>query len=220
MNFDVHRLILVNPCPIDDEAYRRAVHATSVLDNAFIVSSFQEACEKIDLVVGTSAIYTESEKKHVRIPLLLEDFIKKISHIEGTIGLVFGREDYGLFNDELASCDMLVTIPTSEAYPSLNLSHAVILALNQLYSFNKKTDELPNAPRRIDGEEKKLLLDSFSSLLDIINYPDHKKEKTIVMFTRMMGRALPTKWEFHSLMGVFQHMRRYHTIQRDHKKND
>mgnify|MGYP006306708153 FL=1 len=113
MNFDVTQLILVNPCALNDEAYIRSVHATQVLDDAMIVASFQEAIEQVDVVVGSSAIYTDSEKKHVRIPILLDVFIEKMKSIEGRIGLVFGREDYGLYNEELALCDMLVTIPTS-----------------------------------------------------------------------------------------------------------
>ncbi|MDG6219320.1 MAG: RNA methyltransferase, partial [Candidatus Thermoplasmatota archaeon] len=122
MNFDVEQLILVNPCDLDDEAYIRAVHATSILDTALICDSFKEAVTQVDFVVGTSAIYTNSEKKHIRIPVSLKDFVDKIQKVNGTIGLVFGREDYGLLIEELAVCDLLVTIPSSKSYPSLNLS--------------------------------------------------------------------------------------------------
>jgi len=218
MNFDVKQLLLVNPCPIDDEAYIRSVHATSILDNALIVHTFKEAINHVDLVIGTSAIYTDSEKKHVRIPITLEEFIEKIHLIKGTVGLVFGREDYGLYNDELGLCDMLVTIPTSEKYPSLNLSHSVSLMLYRLYCIRKNEDDLPHTPQRIDGNEKRLLLDSFARLLDVIDYPEHKKDKTNIMFTRMMGRALPTKWEYHTLMGVFQQTRRYHKKNKNKKE--
>ena len=220
MNFDVHQLILVNPCHLDDEAYIRSVHATRILDNAQIVDSFEEAIKQVDFVVGTSAIFTDSEKKHVRIPTVLEDFVEKIAQVEGTIGLVFGREDYGLYNDELRLCDMLVTIPASDSYASLNLSHAVSLVLYRLYASNKKKCDVPHDPTRIDGAEKRLLLDSFGATLDVIGYPEHKKEKTKVMFTRMMGRALPTKWEYHTLMGVFQHIRRKHTLKQENEKKN
>jgi TrmH family RNA methyltransferase len=204
MNFNVHQLVLVNPCPIDDDAYIRSVHATSILDNAVTVDSFEEAIERVDLAVGTSAIYTDSEKKHVRIPVLIQDFVNKIKDVKGTIGLVFGREDYGLFNEELGLCDLLITIPTSESYASINLSHAVCLVLYTLFSEFEGKNHLPKSPVRMSGSEKRLLLDSFASLLEQINYPEHKKEKTKVMFTRMMGRSVPSKWEYHTLMGVFQ----------------
>lgn len=218
MNFDIRQLILVNPCNIDDEAYIRSVHASSILENAIIVDTFEKAVGKVDLVVGTSAIYTDSEKKHIRIPMVIDDFIKKISEVEGTIGLVFGREDYGLLNNELALCDILVTIPTSEKYASMNLSHAVSLLLYHVYVLMKNEGNVPHNPRRIEGEEKRLLIESFDHLLDVIEYPEHKKEKTKVMFTRMIGRALPTKWEYHTLMGVFQQTRRYHECEKQNNK--
>ena len=42
----------------------------------------------------------------------------------------------------------------------------------------------------------------FDSLLDAVDYPEHRREKTRIMFRRMMGRAIPTSWEFHTIMGV------------------
>ena len=46
--------------------------------------------------------------------------------------LVFGRENYGLYKDELALCETTVTIPTSPDYPVLNLSHAVGILLYEI----------------------------------------------------------------------------------------
>ena len=46
-------------------------------------------------------------------------------------------------------------------------------------------------------------MEHFKELLDAINYPEHKKKKTTVMFQRILGRAVLSKWEFHTLMGVF-----------------
>ena len=58
-------------------------------------------------------------------------------------------------------------------------------------------------PRAADLEERKMLFEFFDDLLDGIDYPEFRREKTKVMFRRMMGRAIPTKWEFHTIMGVF-----------------
>lgn len=200
MNFDFDKLYLVNPCKLDDECYVRSVHACNILDNAKIFSSFENAIEDIDYLVATSSIETKTDKKHLRNPVLLEDLSEKIFELDGKVGLVFGREDYGLYNDEIAACDIMLRIPTSESYLSLNLSHAVNLVLYDLYV--KKTFE-PREKRIIGRMEKERLFDFFSSLLEEINYPEHKKEKTSVMFRRIMGRAMPSKWEYHTLMGVF-----------------
>jgi tRNA/rRNA methyltransferase len=201
MNFDVEILYLVNPCPLDDECYARSMHASSLLDNARIFSSFKDATKDLDFLVATSSIDTESEKKHLRNPVFLPEFSKQIHSIEGKVGLLFGREDYGLFNEEIAVSDLMVKIPASDRYHSMNLSHAVGVVLYQLYL---ERTELPVKRRNLGHVEKEHLFDAFKKLLDVINYPEHKKEKTKVMFRRMISRSLPSKWEYHTLMGVIR----------------
>ena len=199
MNFDFSKLCLVNPPKFDDECYSRAMHAQRILEDAQVFPSFNEAVRKLDYLVATSSIESQSDKKHLRNAIVLEDFAEKIFETKGRIGLVFGREDYGLYNDEIAKCDIIVKIPTSDSYHSLNLSHAVGIILYSLYV--KKTFS-PKTKRNIGQTEKEKLYEFFSDLLEEINYPNHKKEKTKVMFRRIMGRAMPSKWEYHTLMGV------------------
>jgi tRNA C32,U32 (ribose-2'-O)-methylase TrmJ len=66
----------------------------------------------------------------------------------------------------------------------------------------EKTD-LHRKKRPLGSVEKDKMLEFFAILLDEINFPDHKKKNTKIMFRRIMGRAMPSKWEFHRLMGVF-----------------
>lgn len=198
-NFNFDNLYLINPCKLDNECYSRAMHAQNIIDNAKIFNTFKEGVENIDFLIATSSIESKSDKKHLRNAILLEDLSKIIFEIDGKVGLVFGREDYGLYNEEIASCDIMVKIPTSEQYPSMNLSHSVAVVLFALY-INKKRES--KKKRTIGKIEKEKLFNFFSDLLDEIDYPDHKKEKTKIMFKRIMGRAMPSKWEYHTFMGV------------------
>jgi TrmH family RNA methyltransferase len=200
MNFDVDKLYLVNPCELDNVCYARSMHATKILDTAKTFSCFEDAVKNLDYLVATSSIESKTDKRHLRNPLLLEDFAEKVSEVEGKVGLVFGREDYGLFNEEIAACDIMLKIPTSESYPSLNLSHAVTIVLYSLYL---KKAYIPKRRRPMGSLEKKKLYEFFGQLLEDIDYPPHKKEHTKIMFKRIMGRAMPSKWEYHTLMGVF-----------------
>ncbi len=200
MNFDFDKLFLVNPCELDDECYIRAVHANSILDNAKTFSSFTDAIKDLDYLIATSSIESLNDKRHLRNAMVLDELVDKLGEIDGKVGLVFGREDYGLYNEEIASCDVMLRIPTSKSYQSLNLSHAVALVLYILYAKNLFT---PKEKRQIGKIEKEKLYEFFSKLLEEINYPQHKKENTEIMFKRIMGRAIPSKWEFHTLMGVF-----------------
>lgn len=198
-NFDFNNLYLVNSCELDDECYTRAMHAHKIVDNAKIFTSFEQAVKDIDYIVATSSIESQNDKRHLRNAVLLETLSEKLFEIDGKIGLVFGREDYGLYNEEIAACDVMLRIPTSESYLSLNLSHAVALVL---YSLFVKRKAVSKKKRTIGIIEKEKLYDFFSELLNEINYPKHKKENTEIMFKRIMGRAMPSKWEYHTLMGV------------------
>jgi len=199
-NFDFKNLILVNPCELDDECFARAMHAQDIIDEAKIFNSFEEAIKNIDYLVATSSIESLNDKRHLRNAIFLGDLSEKLLKIEGSIGLIFGREDYGLYNEEITRCDVMLKIPTSEKYLSLNLSHAVAVVLYSL--FIKKEIKIKEK-RTIGKIEKEKLYIFFKELLDKINYPEHKKEKTEIMFKRIMGRAIPSKWEYHTLMGVF-----------------
>lgn len=197
-NFDLTDLWLVEPCQITEEAYKRAKHAVYILESASIVNNLDDALKGCSLVVGTSGISTPSEKNFLRLALTPRDFSEKIKANEGRLALLFGREDYGLSQDELRRCDILVRIPTSQQYPILNISHAAAIIFYEIFL----AGVLSSLPTQASEVEKEKLYEFFSELLDAIGYPDFRRERTEVMFRRLIGRAVPTRWEFYTLMGV------------------
>jgi len=176
------------------------MHGVDLLDSARTVDSFEAAIKGTDLLVGTSGIDTKSEKRFARISVGARDLATRVAPMQGTVTLALGREDFGLFEGELARCDLLATIPAAEEYPILNLSHAATILLYELFA--ARTSK--RSRREASGFEKEKLHEAFAALLDTTNYPEHKRARTKVMFRRLMGRSVPSKWEFHALMGVFQ----------------
>lgn len=198
-NFGIEDLWLVNPCEIGVDGQNRAKHGNYILDKAHVVSSMDEAVEDCFLVVGTSGCVTKGERNYTRIPVSVKEFAQDTRGYEEKIALVFGREDIGLYETELNRCDVLITVPTNEKYPILNLSHSVGIVLYEMF----QAERFPKRLRVADGHEKDLLFEKFRDLLDEIGYPDERKETTSVMFRRMMGRSIPTKYEYHTIMGIF-----------------
>jgi TrmH family RNA methyltransferase len=199
-NFAASDLVLVRPCRLGDEARKRAMHGIGILEAASTVSTFAAAVKGTDFLVGTSGIDTKSEKHFARIAVSPKELASRVAPLKGTLALAFGREDFGLSEDELTRCDLLVKVPASEAYPILNLSHAAAILLYEL--FEART---PGRGRReASGFEKEKLHQAFGALLEATDYPEHKVARTRVMFRRLVGRSVPSKWEFHALMGVFQ----------------
>ena len=83
--------------------------------------------------------------------------INKLIDSRDKPALVFGRENYGLYKDELALCETTVTIPTSPDYPVLNLSHAVGIVLYEI-NRNLKVKE-PRRRKSVSQEEFERLVD-------------------------------------------------------------
>ncbi|NIN68951.1 MAG: RNA methyltransferase, partial [Anaerolineae bacterium] len=108
----------------------------------------------------------------------------------------------GLYNEELDKVDILINVPCNPDYPVMNISHAVTIILYELY--RATSTPVLSPPRKASGFEKEHLLDAFDELLTDIHYPTFKRRRTEVMFRRLVGRATPSKWEYHAMMGVFR----------------
>jgi tRNA/rRNA methyltransferase len=217
-NFGFSRLLLVNPLvDIGEEAKNYAVHAGDVLASAEIVR-FPESDEvakalflkslfkAFDIVAGTSCKIFKERTLH-RIPIEIDVFIEDLNRISNlkssSIALVFGNERTGLPNYALNAIDQLVTIPTSESYSSLNLSHAVTICLYELSKLLESTvvrGEIAMAPKiKLD-----VFLDYFDELTVLTRTPAHKLEKTRRAFKSVIGRAHVSKRELFLLLGVFR----------------
>lgn len=207
-NFTFKRLILINPVEISEEARTRAMHAQDILEKVQIKYSLEETLKPFDIVVGTSGIRTDKEKIFVRKAESPENFAVETKDYEGSIALVFGREDSGLSNEELNLCDRLIKIPSSKEYPILNLSHAVGIILYEIFKA-EGVEEIKIEDPKIDESERERVVRMFSDILDMMDYPEHKKRKTKIMFRRLLGRATTTKWEYHRLMGVLSEIKKY-----------
>ena len=118
-------LVLVNPrfpdAQRDPEAVAFASGAQDVLDGARIVGSMAEALAGCQFAAAVSARLREFSPP-VWTPRAFA------GHVAATAGLnaalVFGNERFGLPNEIVEQCNVLINIPANPAYSSLNLSQA------------------------------------------------------------------------------------------------
>lgn len=213
-NFDFNELIIVNPqAEINDETYRYAMHGEDIVKNAKIVDTFDEAIKDMNLVVGTSAISTHSEKHFLRIPKTPEEVAEMVKNLDGKVAIVFGREDIGLLNEELEKVDIFLTIPASENYPVLNITHAAAIILYELF----KAKGLEKNVRIATRDELERIYNTFIEIINKTRYPEHKKRNTFRMIKRIIGRSGLTSWEYHILMGVLNDIKE--TVNLSRKEN-
>ena len=210
-NFGFHELVLVNACPIEDFASAMASHARDVLQMARSFATLPQALQGANLVVGTTGKRLDEAQHHLRLHLRVPcltpaRLASKLQGKEGTVALLLGREDCGLNSQELALCDMLVSIPTSEEYPVMNLSHSAAVLFYELYQAQNE-DEGPIKVQMAGGESLALLQDRWRALLSDIAYPEHKVEFTLLMLRRILGRAELTEREARTLLGLIKRIR-------------
>lgn len=198
-NFGCTDLVLVNPCKLEGEARAMSSHARDVLEGARVTSTLDEAVKGANLLIGTTGVGSLKTGEHIRLPLYTPKELKeKLKTYSGTITILFGREDSGFRNDELKKFDMLITVPTSEIYPIMNLSHTVAVVLYELSELEGGNNPLA------DGFDLQLLYRHLEELLEEIDYPPHKKDKTFLMLRRIFGRAGLTPREVQTLRGIIK----------------
>ncbi len=208
-NFGFHDLALVNPCQIEDFGCAMASHARDVLQMSRRFSTLAEALEGANLVVGTTGKRLEHEQHHLRLHLRVPcltpvGLAAKLRDKEGTVALLLGREDCGLNSDEIAQCDMIVSIPTSEEYPVMNLSHSAAVLF---YELSRNGRDSSGSVQMASKESLNLLVERGGDLLREIAYPEHKEDYTLLMLRRIFGRAELTEREARALLGIIKRIR-------------
>jgi TrmH family RNA methyltransferase len=131
-NMGLARLVLVDPPRLDREQARvMAVHAADVLAARAEVASLAAAVADCGLVVGTCG-RPSVRAEGALSPRALAPQILAASAVND-VALVFGPEDHGLSNDDLALCQQVIAIPASAEYGSLNLAQAVLVCAYELF---------------------------------------------------------------------------------------
>ena len=122
-NFSFKKLILINPKPIfpNDKILATSVGAKDIITQSKKYDTLEQALDKIDIVIATSARFRNKNIKHIN----LED-LKKIN-FKKKIAFLFGSEASGLSNEEISYANYTLQIPTNPDFKSLNLSHSLII---------------------------------------------------------------------------------------------
>jgi tRNA/rRNA methyltransferase len=127
-NFELNELRLVSPRDPwpNDHARKAASGADWIIDNAQVYEKPTAAIRDLSYVYATTARPRDMVKPVITPEQAGEDMRQRIA--EGQrIGVFFGRERFGLRNEEVALADVIVMAPVNPAFASLNIAQAVLL---------------------------------------------------------------------------------------------
>lgn len=184
-----------------DEGERMAVHATDVMSAREEFSTFEEAVADCIAVVGTTAregLY----RQHVKAPRDCAADILALA-AKGKVAIVFGREDKGLLNEEVAQCTHLVRIPVDAGYTSINLSQAVLITCYELFTASGRY-EMPHekAPPAVQAQKMQLMKNWAAMLCRIGFMKQEQTEHFMQGFHRVFSRGVYSRDDAALMLGV------------------
>jgi tRNA (cytidine32/uridine32-2'-O)-methyltransferase len=149
------RLTVVDPkLPIDETSVSHAAGGSELLSSALITPTLESAISDCQLVFAAS-----SRSRHMPRPVvtptqaakIMFDFIDAQAALSAddsnvdtssaatsnkpNIAILFGREDRGLTNEELAYADYHIQIDANPAYPVLNVASAVQVIASFIFAY-------------------------------------------------------------------------------------
>jgi tRNA/rRNA methyltransferase len=206
-NFGLAKLRLVKPRQAwpNPEARKMAVGADRILDDTVVYDTLEAAIGDCTLVFAATARAHDQAKPVIGADEAVQLMLPRVA-AEETVGVVFGRERYGLENHEIALTERIITLPVNPAFASLNLAQAVVIVA---YEWFKLTGGgLPfGMPQKSAQAPKQQLISFFEKLeseLERVEYfrPSDKHGVMQVNLRNIFQRMQPTRQDIQTLNGV------------------
>ena len=209
-NMGLQQLVLVSPRQFPHpEAAARASGADDVLARARVVASLPEALAGCGLVAATTS---RGRDQYFRVTDVRDAAERLLSAAKrGPVAVLFGAERAGLTNEQLEAAHLLVRIPASEAYASLNLAMAVQIVAYELFrAGGVSVEPAPAAGPLADPAELERLYEHFAQVLEEVDFRDRTQSGAHLMgrIRRFMQRAELDRNEVNILRGFLTAVQR------------
>ena len=197
-----------------------AAGATDLIEQIEIVSTLEDAIQDCHLVFGTSA-----RSRTIPWPLLdarpaAEKSLQAVLNDQQEVAIVFGREDRGLTNEELALANYHVTIPVNTDYGVLNVAQAIQVICYELRMATlalveqkenteatmpvTETESMQWDEPLVTHEQMQQFYPHIEKMLAEIEFMDPKNPRLLPLrLRRLFGRIQLDRMEYHLLRGIF-----------------
>ncbi len=202
----ISKLYLVSPMAkhLGERARATAHGSNDILEQAKVFTNLAEAITGIDLVIGSTAKKRSVSDTYHPVEELPQIILDKGNTIKN-VAIVFGGEESGLSNEQLAQCHLLSTIPMYRKYPSLNLAQSVMVYATHLskvtLTWKMKTLDPP-----VEAELPIVREKARQILADVEMLPEN------LIYTRIMERLMLFNKDdinlFHSFCKYY--LKKYH----------
>jgi tRNA/rRNA methyltransferase len=207
-NFALSELRIVNPRDgwPSISAQRAAAGADHILERVQLFATVDEAVADLGLLFATTARAHDQAKPVIGPETAAREIAAHIKSA-GKAGILFGRERWGLTNEEVARANRIITFPVNPGFASLNLAQAVLLMGYEwfkLYSESALPFAMPERSERANQHQIGAFFENLVRELDRVEFlrPAEKRDTMLVNLRNIFTRMEPTKQDMHTLHGV------------------
>ena len=199
----------------NDHAVKPAAGAKVVLDAVEVFADTKQAIADLSHVYATTARDRDMTKRVLTARAAASE-MRRLIDSGCRPGVIFGRESWGLSNDDVALADTLITIPLNPSFSSLNLAQAVLLISYEWFQSGDKTGEVDvRIPKKTRIANKAELIDLFEHLekeLDECGFlkPPEKRPTMVNNIRNVFQRANMTEQEVRTFRGIISGLVRQH----------
>ncbi len=201
MNTGLSRLVLIDP-PIDrnGDALKLAAGAGALLAAAQTFDSLDKAVADHHLVIGTTR-HKGKQRKNLRSPRVqAEHVVPLLAH--NKIAVLFGNEVNGLTSQDLARCHELIAIPSADAFPSLNLSHAVMIVAYELFLAAGASPSVSQTALAAGADTEQFYRHLRQTLQDVEFIDPAQPERMMLSLRQLFGKARLSERDIKILQGI------------------
>ncbi|MDR1893940.1 MAG: RNA methyltransferase [Spirochaetales bacterium] len=212
-NMGLSRLYLIGAEGLNfEDAGVTAIHAADILQNAVACPDLETALAGTVLSAALSRRRGKKRKYFSIFPAELARRLAALGALNGAASspaeaaLVFGNEASGLCEEEMALCNLAVLIPSSEAFPSLNLSHAVQIVAYEIYKTarEREAEHLASGYDPINREELSQLCAGITADLGRMGFFTQTGPEEMERFFRdILARSFLSRREAERLKNIF-----------------
>ncbi|MDX8521412.1 RNA methyltransferase [Mesorhizobium dulcispinae] len=215
-NFGLSELRLVNPRDgwPSEKARAAASRADHVIDATRVFDDLASAVADLNFVFATTARERDGFKP-VRGPVEAGRALRALVEAGLRTGILFGRERFGLYNEEVGLADEIVTFPVDPSFSSLNIAQAVLLMSYEWMKSSLAEETATNfsGPELVPATKEQLhsLFTYLEGALEARGYfrPEEKKPKMVDNLRAVLTRASFTEPELKVLRGIISSLDRF-----------
>ncbi len=189
------------------DATALASGAADLLHTAKVHDDLEGALEGCRLVMGTSARLRSLSMPQMDVRrAAVESLAETVGEESGDVAILFGREAWGLTNEEIQRCHQLVHIETNPDFGSLNLAQAVQVVSYELRMAALDDTSIERAPldwAPVDAVQMERFYEHLEqTLLDIRFLNPDQPKRLMMRLRRLFNRARPDQNEMNILRGI------------------